>query len=70
MNREKCTGCGLCVEACDPRCLRIENDIAVLFDPDRCGSEEHCIPACKDNAIKMAWVPMMGGRSIGKWIIS
>lgn len=63
----KCTCCNLCVEACSPGCLRVENGIAVLFDPGICGSEEHCIPVCKDDAIKMAWVSMQGNPSIGKW---
>ncbi|MFB3918133.1 MAG: 4Fe-4S binding protein [Terriglobales bacterium] len=64
---EKCTGCGLCVEACGPKCLKITDSIAVLARPDTCGSEEHCIGVCNDDAIHMAWVPMPKNNSRGKW---
>ena len=64
---ERCTGCGLCVEACGPRSLEMLNGIAVLRLPDTCGSEEHCISACRDEAIQMAWLPFEGNVKIGKW---
>jgi hypothetical protein len=41
--------------------------IAALAFPDTCGSEEHCISVCRDDAIHMAWLPFSGGRSVGKW---
>ncbi len=64
---KQCTGCGLCVDACGPKSLAIEDEIAVLVFPDTCGSEEHCISACRDDAIQMAWVPFSGDRGIGRW---
>jgi ferredoxin len=64
---EHCTGCGLCVEACGPRSLAMQVNVAVLVSPDTCGSEEHCISACREDAIQMAWLPFSGDRDIGKW---
>lgn len=64
---EQCTGCGLCVDACGPKCLEIADSIAALARPNECGSEEHCIGVCNDAAIQMAWVPMERNHSRGKW---
>ena len=64
---EQCTGCGLCVEACGPRSLAMGEGIAVLAFPATCGSEEHCISACPEDAIQMAWLPFSGDRAVGRW---
>lgn len=64
---DRCTGCGLCVDACGPRSLAMVDGIAVLAFPDTCGSEEHCISACRDEAIQMEWLPFSGTRTVGRW---
>ncbi len=64
---DTCTGCNLCIEACGPKCLEPVDEIAVLTAPGACGSEEHCIPMCAFDAIRMEWVAMDGDRSRGKW---
>ena len=64
---EACTGCGLCVAACGPACLETQNLVAILPRPEDCGSEEHCIRACPEDAIRMAWVPSKGDHSLGCW---
>ena len=64
---DRCTGCGLCVDACGPKSLAMLDGIAVLTLPDTCGSEEHCIAACRDEAIQMAWLPFSGDRIVGRW---
>ena len=64
---ERCTGCGLCVDVCGPKSLTMAEGIAVLTFPDTCGSEEHCISACRDEAIQMVWLPFWGDKSVGKW---
>jgi Na+-translocating ferredoxin:NAD+ oxidoreductase RNF subunit RnfB len=63
---ELCSGCNLSVEACGPACLELET-VAVLARPDGCGSEEHCIGVCPEDAIHMLWVPMEGDPAIGLW---
>lgn len=67
VSAERCTGCGLCVDACGPRSLDMANGIANLLYPDTCGSEEHCIAACRDDAIEMVWLPFSGNVNVGRW---
>lgn len=67
IDADKCTGCNLCVEACGPKCLELVEGIAALPRPDECGSEEHCIGVCRDDAIHMQWVPFDGNESVGRW---
>lgn len=64
---ETCTGCGLCVAACGPSCLKVIHGIAVLICAQTCGSEEHCIDKCPEDAMHMQWVPTKGDTSVGKW---
>ena len=67
IDEDKCSGCGLCVSACGPACLGMSNGLAVLTLPEACGSEEHCIGVCADDAIQMAWLLWIGDTSRGKW---
>jgi Na+-translocating ferredoxin:NAD+ oxidoreductase RNF subunit RnfB len=64
---EFCTNGGLCVAACGPACLETQNRVTVLERPYDCGSEEHCISACPEDAIHMVWLPSEGDHSIGLW---
>ena len=67
VDEDRCTGCGLCADACGPKCLVMQAELAVLTVPEVCGSEEHCIGLCVDDAIWMAWLPWRGDTSRGKW---
>ena len=62
-----CTGCGACVEACGPRCLELVVGKPLLVRPHDCGSEEHCIAPCQEDAIWMTWLPWEGDHGRGKW---
>src|SRR5215467_6532880 len=64
---DACTGCGLCVEACGPKSLAMVEEVAELSFPDTCGSEEHCLSACPENAIQMIWAPFGGDKAVGQW---
>ena len=70
VDASKCTGCGRCVEVCGVKCLEIESGIAVLTNSGICGSEEHCITECRDDAIHMEWVALEVNEahpSMGVW---
>ena len=61
------TGCGLCVKSCGPQCLAMPRGFALLLHPDACGSDEHCLAACQEDAIYMHWIPMSCDTNIGNW---
>lgn len=51
VDKEKCTGCSLCVEACPVNAIKIENDKAVINDECvECGA---CINECPNEAISL-----------------
>jgi NAD-dependent dihydropyrimidine dehydrogenase PreA subunit len=64
---DTCIGCGRCVEVCGVKCLEIVEGIATLPRPVACGSDEHSITECRDDAIHMAWVSMEGNEAVGVW---
>lgn len=51
VNQEKCIGCGLCVEDCRWRAIRLIDGKAQL-DESRCSSCGHCIAICPQDAIE------------------
>lgn len=51
IDKEKCTACGLCVEACPFSALAVENEVAVVKDGcTMCGA---CVDSCPMGAISM-----------------
>ena len=67
VDEELCNGCALCVEACGPQCLGIDDGLAMLLSAKTCESETRCVAACPEDAIHMQWLPMKGNKKIGKW---
>ena len=49
---EKCTGCGLCVDACPVEAISLENDKAKV-DAEKCVDCGQCVEECPNEAIKM-----------------
>jgi len=51
INKEKCTGCGACVDACPVNAIKIENDKAAISDDCiDCGA---CVNQCPVEAISL-----------------
>lgn len=50
VNKETCTGCGECVEACPLEAIEIQDDLAVV-DAETCGDCGACVDVCPTEAI-------------------
>lgn len=51
IDEEKCTGCGLCAEACHEGAIEIIDGKARVTREDYCDGLGDCLPACPTNAI-------------------
>ena len=67
VEHDACTGCGLCINACDRACLELVWDFATLKRPADCGSCGHCQAACQHDVIRMGWEKTTGNRAVGRW---
>ena len=55
---EKCTGCGVCVEACPNDALQVVDGLAVL-EQAACTQCQACIDACPEGAITAVDMPII-----------
>lgn len=53
LNREKCTGCGMCIQVCPHEVYQIENGKAVIVDRDGCMECGACSRNCPFEAISV-----------------
>jgi ferredoxin len=51
IDKEKCSGCGMCVSACHEGAIGIKDGKAVLLREDYCDGLGNCLPVCKTGAI-------------------
>ena len=51
IDKEKCTGCALCVNACHEGAIGLRDGKAVLLREDYCDGLGDCLPACPADAI-------------------
>lgn len=51
IDKEKCNGCGACVDACHEGAIGMEDGKAVLLRDDYCDGLGDCLPACPTDAI-------------------
>jgi len=52
IDKEKCTGCGSCVEICPVEALKLVDDKATV-DPDTCIDCGSCVDECPVEAISL-----------------
>ena len=52
IDKEKCTGCGACVDICPVDALKLEDDKAVV-DPETCIDCGTCVDECPVEAITL-----------------
>ena len=64
IDKTKCDGCGLCVEACHEGALAIVDGKAELVRKDFCDGLGDCLPACPQNLERSSSLgqPMTTGR--------
>ena len=67
ISTDYCTGCALCLEVCEHKCLEMVWSFATLKRPVDCGSEGNCMDACPEDVIRMEWVSMEGDLDVGRW---
>lgn len=53
IDEEKCTGCGLCADACQEGAIVMIDGKAKLVRDDYCDGLGHCLPACPADAIRI-----------------
>ena len=53
IDEEKCTGCGLCAEACHEDAIQMIDGKARLVKDDYCDGLGDCLPACPADAIQI-----------------
>lgn len=46
IDKECCTGCGICIENCPTNSLELVDDIAVLVRPETCDGDGTCAEVC------------------------
>ncbi len=51
IDRDKCDGCGLCVQACHEGAIGLQDGKAVLLRDDYCDGLGNCLPVCPTGAI-------------------
>ena len=52
VNKDKCTGCGTCVDICPAASIELANDKAVV-DASACVDCDTCVDECPESAIHM-----------------
>jgi ferredoxin len=54
IDREECTGCGICVDECPTEALELDSeDISTLAHPENCDGCATCEDVCPTEAITM-----------------
>ncbi len=55
IDAEKCNGCGLCLNVCSCKALRLVNNVITIQETTECGWCTQCEAACPYGAISCAY---------------
>lgn len=53
IDKEKCTGCGECVDICPAEVLEMVDEKSEVANIDECLGCESCVETCPENAITL-----------------
>ncbi|MEI7904475.1 MAG: 4Fe-4S binding protein [Candidatus Firestonebacteria bacterium] len=53
INKDLCTGCGVCVDTCGHKVLELVDGVAKLTKPEECDGAGICAGVCPLEAIEM-----------------
>lgn len=53
INRDECSGCGLCVDECPAEALSLDDEGISVVDADECVECGACVDVCPNVAIKL-----------------
>ncbi|MDD5447907.1 MAG: 4Fe-4S binding protein [Actinomycetota bacterium] len=53
IDAEECTGCAICIDVCENGVLDMEDDVAIVANPDSCTGCGDCSEECPVEAIIM-----------------
>jgi nitroreductase/NAD-dependent dihydropyrimidine dehydrogenase PreA subunit len=56
VNKDKCTGCGLCVKICHEHCMALSDD-TISINYELCSTCTQCIAVCPQQAVSWDGVP-------------
>lgn len=55
IHRDKCTGCGECIQVCEPQALYLDAEGLAALESQECTGCAACILACPTGAIRVNW---------------